>query len=34
LNKSYERDWLINKFYKLKMHLYHMHPDDLKAIWI
>jgi hypothetical protein len=37
LNKKYEDDWLINKFTNAIMlfHRYrHMHPDDLKAIWI
>ena len=37
MNKSYEDDWLIDKFNDVSMHLQrsiYMHPDDLKAIWI
>jgi hypothetical protein len=33
LNKSCYDGWLIDKFDDLRMKLYSMHPDDLKAIW-
>jgi hypothetical protein len=34
LNKSCEDGLLINKFDDLECLILHMHPDDLKAIWI